>query len=70
MDYDTSSLQPLSDVVSTPVNTISSADNTENPIVDTLSNTSDTTSTSLTEIVNTNKTAFDTILLNEKMSMI
>ena len=69
MDYDTSSLQPLSDVVSTPVNTLTSADNTENPIVDTLTNTSDTTSTSLTEIVNTNKTAFDTMLLNEKMSM-
>ena len=69
IDYDTSSLQPLSNVGTNQINPTLSETSSNSTFTDTFTGLSDESSTGLTDIVNTNKTAFDTMLLNEQMSM-
>lgn len=69
MDYDSSSIKPLSNVSTIQVNATSGGNSSDNTIIDTLSTISDKSSINLESMVNQNKNSFDTIFLNEKMSM-
>lgn len=69
VDYDTSSVEPINNNSSLSVNKNSLEDSSNNGILDTFSSISDKSSNSLSDIVNTNKSSFDKMLLNEKTSM-